>query len=98
MIISMPVNGWMTIIKPLNIIQMTFDEFNSEGCTGKGDHTDMLFRSHLYGPDGAFFELLKERHHTDEDVAKAKDWIRYNRDCTGFNILHHTTQPTEWYS
>ena len=72
---------------------MTMDEFNAEGCTGYGNDNDMLFRSFLSGPDGAYFELLKEKHHTDVDITRAKDWIRNNRDATSIKIVEHKRQP-----
>lgn len=74
---------------------MTIDEFNAEGCTGKGNDNDMLFRSHLFGPDGAYFELLKEKHHTDVDIRRAKAWIHHNRDAVSIKIINHTRQPEQ---
>lgn len=73
---------------------MTFDEFQAEGSTGERN-SDMLFRSHLSGPNGAYFELLKEKHHTEEDIARAKAWIKRNRDSTGIKIINHSNQPTQ---
>ncbi len=74
---------------------MTQAEFSPEGCTGShGNPTDMLFRSHLFGPDGAHFELLKEKHHTEADIAKAKAWLKRNRNVVNIKIITETRQPT----
>jgi len=34
---------------------------------------------------GGYFDLLKEPHHTDEDVKKAKNWLYTNQDVV--NII-----------
>lgn len=34
-----------------------------------------------------YFELLKESHHTDEDVNKAKEWLRKNHDVVSIKVF-----------
>lgn len=51
-----------------------------EGVTGTGEGEDMLFHSDINSPDGATFTLFVEKHHTKEDVERAKRWLKKNRD------------------
>jgi hypothetical protein len=70
---------------------MTFFEFSPEGCTGfAGTEEDMFFRSYVDGPDGAHFELLREKHHTDVDVKRAKAWLRRNHDVVSIKLITET--------
>jgi hypothetical protein len=36
---------------------------------------------------GGYFELLKESHHTDEDVNKAEEWLRKNHDVVSIKVF-----------
>ena len=35
---------------------------------------------------GGYFELLKESHHTDEDVKNAEKWLRKNHDVVSIKV------------
>lgn len=43
----------------------------------------VTFNWHLSGPGGARFELLREPHHTDEQIEQAKRELRDQRDVVG---------------
>ncbi len=36
---------------------------------------------------GGYFELLKESHHTDEDVKNAEKWLRKNHDVVSIKVV-----------
>ena len=36
---------------------------------------------------GAHFELLKESHHTNEDVKNAEKWLRKNHDVVSIKVV-----------
>jgi hypothetical protein len=69
---------------------MTLREFSPSGVTGCGDEKDMLFRSQVTGPQGVHYELLKEKHHTAEQIKEAKDWLRRNYDVVSIHIINET--------
>jgi hypothetical protein len=56
------------------------------GSTG-GSSADLLYRSYYDGPQGAKFELLREIHHTPEDVKKAKAFLRANFDVVSISVV-----------
>jgi len=63
----------------------------AEGVTGTGEKEDMLFSSYLTGPQGARYELLREKHHTNDDVNRAKTYLKRNFDVVKIYIIkeHH---------
>ena len=63
-----------------------FKDFNSNGSTGPED-IDMLYHEYITGPQGARYELLREKHHTNVDVEKAKLWLKRNMDVVKIYIL-----------
>ncbi|TXG80311.1 MAG: hypothetical protein E6R13_08265 [Spirochaetes bacterium] len=65
---------------------LTLKELKSNGATG-GDIHDMLYREDLAGPKGCAYQLLRESHHTDEDIKKAKAWLYYNHDVVSITIV-----------
>ena len=65
---------------------MNVNEFKPTDSTG-ADNNDLLFRSSHTGPQGARFELLKEKHHTDADVIKAEKYLRDNFDVVSIRII-----------
>lgn len=69
---------------------MTVKEFNPIGVTGTGEPEDMFYNMHITGPQGARYELLKESHHTKEDINKAKAWLRHNFDVVKITIIKET--------
>lgn len=50
----------------------------------------MLYRSHITGPAGAHYELFKETHHTDEDIKRAKQFLRNNFDVVSIHLINET--------
>jgi hypothetical protein len=66
--------------------KMTLKEFNPNGATGDAD-SDMLYHWWVTGPQGARFQLLKEKHHTEEDVKKAQRWLRVNLDVVSIAVV-----------
>lgn len=73
---------------------MNYQEFNLSGTTGENAN-DMLYRSWVSGPDGAHYELLREEHHTDEDIRKAKQYLHNNFDVVGIHIVKETELKDE---
>lgn len=72
---------------------MTLKEFKPIGVTGEtGEHEDMFYRNEFSGPDGAHYELLREAHHTDDDVKRAKAYLRNNFDVLSIHIIHETVE------
>lgn len=68
---------------------MTLKEFKPLNVTGP-EAEDMFYRSHITGPAGAHYELLKEAHHTDEDIKRAKQYLRNNFDVVSIHLIHET--------
>jgi hypothetical protein len=52
------------------------------------DATDngVLFDWGLAGPDGAWFTLIREPHHTDADIAVAKRQLYNDRDVVSLSV------------
>jgi len=57
--------------------------------------TDMLALAELSGPDGEHVTLIREAHHTTEDIAKAKRACRNAWDVTGFTVVNIATGEPE---
>jgi hypothetical protein len=68
---------------------MKFEDFKPTDSTGPNDN-DVLFRSWVDGPQGAKFELFRELHHTNEDIEKAKAYLRRNFDVVSIHIIRET--------
>lgn len=68
---------------------MTVKELRPNGATGEKD-SDMLYREDLAGPNGCAYVLLREKHHTDEDVQRARQWLRYHHDVVSITIVKET--------
>jgi hypothetical protein len=68
---------------------MKLEDFRATDTTGIND-TDVLFRSWVDGPQGAKFELFRELHHTNEDIEKAKAYLRKNFDVVSIHIVKQT--------
>jgi hypothetical protein len=68
---------------------MNWNLFNPTGVTG-GDDEDLLYRSEITGPQGARYELLREKTHIHADVEKAKRYLRRNFDVVSIQIIHET--------
>jgi len=66
---------------------MTLQDFRPEGVTGNGEVSDMFFHSEVTGPDGARYSLLKERHHTGEDLKRAQRYLRHNFDVVKISVI-----------
>lgn len=62
------------------IKEVTLKTFKPHGVTGTGEETDLFWHGYITGPQGMRFNLLREKHHTDEDVARAKRWLYNNHD------------------
>lgn len=65
---------------------MTLDQFFPTDSTGPDDN-HLLFRSYATGPQGMRYELFREKHHTDEDVSKAKVYLKRNFDVVSIHII-----------
>lgn len=54
-----------------------------------GDVTenDVAYEYDIFGPDGAHFYLLKEKHHTEDQLNIAKSLIRRDRDALSVHII-----------
>jgi len=71
--------------------KVTLKEFNPYGVTGSGEESDMFYHDYITGPQGARFNLLREEHHTDEDVARAKRWLKNNMDVVKIYVFKEKT-------
>lgn len=78
------------------ILTSTNEQFSPEGIAGTlpESATDeqtksvLFYKSYTTGADGARYDLLKEKHHTHEDVMKAKQFLRKNFDVVSIHILN----------
>lgn len=68
---------------------MQVAEFKPTDSTGYQDN-DMLFRSYITGPQGARYELFRESQHTEEDIKRAKKYLRSNFDVVSIHIVNET--------
>jgi hypothetical protein len=66
---------------------MDKNTFTPEGVTGAGEPTDMFYRSDVTGPQGAHYELLREAHHSEIDVKRAKAYLKNNFDTVSIKII-----------
>jgi hypothetical protein len=73
---------------------MTLKQFKPHDATGPNEQ-DMLFRSYVTGPQGSRFELLQELHHTNEDIKRAKQYLKTNFDVVSIDLIKETTQNTK---
>jgi len=48
----------------------------------------VVFNWGLAGPDGAWFHLIREAHHTAADINEAKAHLRRQRDVVSITIAH----------
>lgn len=46
----------------------------------------VVFDTWLEGPQGAGFELFREKHHTDEDIEAAKRRLKRDRDVVTLHV------------
>lgn len=65
---------------------LTLKELRPNGATG-GDLYDMLYREDIAGPKGCAYILLRESHHQDSDVKKARAWLHYHHDVVSITIV-----------
>lgn len=68
---------------------MTLAQFKPNDTTGP-EHEDLFFNSHITGPQGARYELFRQSHHTNEDVAKAKRYLKRNFDVVSICVIKET--------
>jgi len=71
-------------------MQATIKTFGATGNTGESKN-DMLFHESTSGPHGGYFQILQEAHHTKEDLARAKLWLRKNHDVNHITVVHEFT-------
>lgn len=77
---------------------MKLHEFKPEGVTQSTGQIltheqgkpEMFFRSYLTGMDGARYELFREKHHTPEDIQRAKRYLKNNFDCLTIEVIKET--------
>lgn len=51
-----------------------------------GNDNGIAYIEWLAGPQGCGFALLREPHHTDEDIAHAKRWLKDSRDVVTVEV------------
>ena len=71
---------------------MTLKEFKPVGVTGEGEHEDMFYSYDLTGPDGAHYNLLREEHHTTDDIKRAKEYLRKSFDVLSIHVIKETNE------
>src|SRR5258708_39440761 len=61
-----------------------------ERCRKFGDVTGngIVFDWELASSAGAAFELFREPHHTDDDIAKAESQLRQDRDVVSVSVTN----------
>lgn len=69
---------------------LTLKELRPNGATG-GDIYDMLYREDISGPRGMAYILLREEHHSDEDVKRARAWLYYHHDVVSITVVKEKT-------
>jgi hypothetical protein len=78
-------------MKTRKLVTTEGEEFIPHWCTlhFQDDEIErnLFYRVYLTGPKGARFVLLREKHHTDEDVMIAKGWLRANHDVVQIEIV-----------
>lgn len=68
---------------------MTLKDFRPMDVTGP-EHSDMFFRFYLTSADGMRYELFSEKHHTANDIDRAKKYLRANFDVVSIEIIKET--------
>lgn len=68
---------------------MTLAQFKPHDTTGEA-HEDMFFNSYTTGPQGARYELFRQKHHTNADVEKAKRYLKRNFDVVSISVIKET--------
>lgn len=79
-------------------MELTFKDWgNPHGIAGsikssnpeksKEEAKKILFYQEELTPQGGRFQLFRETQHTDEDVNKAKNWLRHNHDVVGIKVV-----------
>ena len=62
------------------------DAYVTGDCVGKTFGATVCFEWGLVGAGGAWFTLLREPHHTDEEVRNARRELRRNRDVLSTTV------------
>jgi hypothetical protein len=83
-------NGTMKSFYSSNLLDMKVKEAIESVEQEKGyakyhnstgpDDRDFLFSEHVTGPQGVRYVLYRQKHHTNEDVKRAKAYLRANFD------------------
>lgn len=60
---------------------------SSDPQLSKEEAKKILFYKEELTPMGGRFELFKEPQHTDEDVNRAKNWLRHNQDVVSIKVV-----------
>lgn len=79
-------------------MQLTFKDWGKpDGIAGSIKSNDpkkskkeaerILFYQEELTPNGGRFELFREPQHTDEDVNRAKNWLRHNLDVVSIKVV-----------
>jgi len=68
--------------------QVQEDRIKLEQCRGQMQETanGVVYDWGMAGPDGAWFTLFREEHHTNEDMQEAIRYLRNERDVVSLNI------------
>lgn len=68
-----------------------------EGATGGASNGGLWYTAELAGPDGIAVVLYVEPHHTNEDIKRAKAWVKNERDVVSIRLFVITkwVEPTE---
>ncbi len=72
-------------LKDLDKGIVRYKDFRPTGSTG-GHKNDFLYNESITGPQGAHFSLLREKHHTEEHVKRAKAYIKINFDVVSITV------------
>jgi hypothetical protein len=70
------------------MLKQTLEDFMPEGVTGDGDEQDCFYACTVTGPEGAHYQLWRETHHTDQDILRAKLYLKSNFDPVSIIIIH----------
>jgi len=46
----------------------------------------VCFETGLETIDGSYYRLLREPHHTDDDIKRAKSWLRQTQDVVSLTV------------
>jgi hypothetical protein len=75
----------------------TYTRTERDSCANAGDVTrnGIVFDYQLVSINGAHFTLIREAHHTDDDIRIAEEHLRRDRDVVGLSVASLETSDDD---